>query len=69
MSGHGPDADTYLRATGSELQPQYLDSTMTFIIETQLPIRPTKHALESELLDRDYYKTWQGLARGFRMKS
>ena len=65
MSGHGPDSDTYDRATSSDLQPQYLDDTMTFIIETQLPIRPTKYALESELLDRDYYRTWQGLTKRF----
>lgn len=69
MAGHGPDADTYRRATSSELQPQYLDDTMTFIIETQLPIRPTKWALESALLDRDYYKTWQGLTKSFRLNS
>jgi homogentisate 1,2-dioxygenase len=69
MAGHGPDADTYQRATSSDLQPQYLDDTMTFIIETQLPIRPTKWAIESDLLDRDYYKTWQGLTRRFRVNS
>ena len=69
MAGHGPDAETYQRATSSDLQPQYLDDTMTFIIETQLPIRPTKWAIESDLLDRDYYKTWQGLTRRFRVNS
>jgi homogentisate 1,2-dioxygenase len=65
MSGHGPDADTYHRATSSDLQPQYLDDTMTFIIETKLPIRTTRWAIETDLLDRDYYRTWQGLAKRF----
>ena len=65
MSGHGPDADTYQRGTSSDLQPQYLDDTMTFIIETQLPIRPTRWAVETDLLDRDYYRGWQGLSRRF----
>ena len=38
---------------------------MTFIIETQLPIRPTRHALESDLLDREYYRSWHGLEKRF----
>jgi homogentisate 1,2-dioxygenase len=65
MSGHGPDADTYARATSSELNPQYLDETMTFIVETQLPVRPTRFAVETEMLERDYYLHWQGLKKHF----
>jgi homogentisate 1,2-dioxygenase len=38
---------------------------MVFLFETQLPIRPTKWALETELLERDYYKHWQGLKKHF----
>lgn len=69
MAGHGPDSDTHKRASSSDLQPQYLDETMTVIIETQLPIRPTRWALETDLLDADYYKTWQGLPKGFHIDS
>jgi hypothetical protein len=29
-------------------------------------IRPTKLALESEWLERDYYRHWQGLQKRFR---
>jgi homogentisate 1,2-dioxygenase len=38
---------------------------MTFIFETQLPVRPTKFALETELLERDYYTHWQRLKKHF----
>jgi homogentisate 1,2-dioxygenase len=65
MSGHGPDAEAYERGRNAELQPQYLANTMAFMFETQLMIRPTKFALETDLLERDYYKTWQGLKKNF----
>lgn len=65
MSGHGPDAEAYERGRSAELKPQFLDDTMVFLFETQLPILPTRYALESELLERDYYKHWQGLKKHF----
>ena len=37
----------------------------TFLFETQLPVRPTKFALETDLLERDYYTHWQGLKKRF----
>jgi len=66
MSGHGPDADTYERGRNAELTPQFLDNTMTFIIETQLPVVPTKFAIESEMLEREYYTHWQRLPKMFK---
>ena len=50
----------------AETQPQYLADTLTIIFETQLVIKPTRFALETELLERDYYKHWQGLKKNFR---
>jgi homogentisate 1,2-dioxygenase len=65
MSGHGPDAEAFERGRSAELKPQFLDDTMVFLFETQLPILPTRFALESDLLERDYYKHWQGLKKNF----
>lgn len=65
MSGHGPDAEAYERGRNAELKPQFLDDTMVFLFETQLPIRPTKFAVETELLERDYYSHWLGLKKNF----
>jgi len=48
-----------------ELKPTYLEDTLTFIFETQLPIRPTKFALETDLLERDYYTHWLELKKHF----
>jgi len=68
MSGHGPDVDAFERGSAASEQPQYLENTMTIVLETQLVIRTTAFAMETELLERDYYKHWQGLANRFRPK-
>ena len=66
MSGHGPDAETYERATTAELKPQYLADTLAFMFETQLVLRPTRFAMESKILQHEYYECWQGLKRHFQ---
>ena len=66
MSGHGPDAETYERASTAELKPQYLDDTLAFMFETQLVLRPTRYALESRILQHEYFECWQGLKKHFR---
>ena len=66
MSGHGPDAETWERATNAELKPQYLDNTLAFMFETQWAVRPTKFALETKVLQHEYYECWQGLKKHFK---
>jgi homogentisate 1,2-dioxygenase len=66
MSGHGPDAETYERASTAELKPQYLADTLAFMFETQLVIRPTRFALESRILQHEYFECWQGLKKHFK---
>lgn len=65
MAGHGPDAETYERASTAELKPQYLSNTLAFMFETQLVVRPTKFALETKVLQHEYYECWQGLKKHF----
>lgn len=65
MSGHGPDAETYERANTADLKPQFLANTLAFMFETQLVIRPTKFALETKILQYEYYECWQGLKKQF----
>ncbi|HYC61939.1 MAG TPA: homogentisate 1,2-dioxygenase [Thermoanaerobaculia bacterium] len=66
MSGHGPDAATFDAASTAELQPSFLGDTLAFMFETRFVIRPTKFALETPLLQRDYWQCWRGLRRNFR---
>jgi homogentisate 1,2-dioxygenase len=66
MSGHGPDAETFARASKAELKPHYIGGTLAFMFETRLPVRPTRFALEEKILQHEYYECWQGLKRNFQ---
>ncbi len=66
MSGHGPDAETWEKASNAELKPVKLDNTLAFMWETGLPVRPTKFALETKILQHEYYECWQGLKKHFK---
>jgi homogentisate 1,2-dioxygenase len=66
MSGHGPDAATFDAASAAALEPRFLDDTLAFMFETRFVIRPTKFALETPLLQRDYWQCWKGLRRNYR---
>ncbi|HET9086884.1 MAG TPA: homogentisate 1,2-dioxygenase [Acidobacteriaceae bacterium] len=65
MSGHGPDAETFQKASAAELRPQKLEGTMAFMFETQLVIRPTRFALETKVLQHEYFECWQGIKKHF----
>jgi homogentisate 1,2-dioxygenase len=65
MSGHGPDAQTFEAASNAVLQPQKLDKTMAFMFETRLLIHPTRVAMESPQLQKDYLQCWHGLKKHF----
>ena len=65
MSGHGPDAATFEQASVAELQPRYLGDTLAFMFETRFVLEPSRAALASPQLQRDYWKCWQGLQKHF----
>jgi homogentisate 1,2-dioxygenase len=66
MSGHGPDAETFERAVNAELKPTYIANTLAFMFETQFVVRPTRFALETKILQHEYYECWQGLKKHFK---
>ncbi len=66
MSGHGPDALTFDRASHAELAPQYIADTLAFMFETRMVVRPTRYAMEEKILQHEYYECWQGLERHFK---
>jgi len=66
MSGHGPDAETFEKASRADLsRPDVIQDTMAFMFETRLVWRPTAHAVESAELQPEYYRCWQGLVKHF----
>lgn len=69
MVAHGPDAESFRRATSAKLEPQYLDNTMAFMFETRLVSRPTSWALELAELQNNYWECWQDLEKTFKRDS
>ena len=66
MSAHGPDAATFDKASHADTQnPEYIDQTMAFMIETRALICPTAHALGLPQRQLDYPRCWQSLQRHF----
>ncbi len=66
MSAHGPDAATFDKASHADLsKPEEIRDTMAFMFESRWVLHPTRHALESGLLQVDYHRCWQGLKRHF----
>ena len=66
FASHGPDADTYAKASTAELAPQKLDDTLAFMFESRWTIQPTRQAMDPPSRQRDYDEVWAGLARNFR---
>ena len=61
MSGHGPDVDSWRKASNAELKPVKIEGTMAFMLETCWPYRPTDWALERA--QPDYDEAWAGFPK------
>ncbi|MFF3537699.1 homogentisate 1,2-dioxygenase [Streptomyces sp. NPDC002466] len=66
MSAHGPDRETFDRASGAELKPQKIDDGLAFMFETRWPVTATAQAATAGHLQHGYDDVWQGLSRNFR---
>jgi homogentisate 1,2-dioxygenase len=56
MSGHGPDVESWRKASDAELKPVKVEGTMAFMIESCWPYRPTRYALDRA--QPDYDQAW-----------
>ena len=61
MSGHGPDVESWKKASETELRPAKIEGTMAFMLETCWPYRPTDWALERA--QPDYDQAWAGFPK------
>ncbi|WP_374108998.1 homogentisate 1,2-dioxygenase [Streptomyces sp. CC228A] len=66
MSAHGPDRETFDKASAAELRPQKVDDGLAFMFETRWPVTATALAANADHLQRGYDDVWQGLERHFR---
>ena len=56
MSGHGPDVESWRKASEGELKPVKIEGTMAFMVESCWPFRPTRFALDRA--QPDYDQAW-----------
>ena len=61
MSGHGPDLESWNKASQADLKPAKSDGTMAFMVETCWPYRPTRFALDRA--QPDYDEAWTGFPK------
>ena len=61
MSGHGPDLESWRRASEAELKPAKIEGSMAFMVETCWPYRPTQYALDRA--QPDYDMAWAGFPK------
>ncbi|GMK57519.1 hypothetical protein CspeluHIS016_0403530 [Cutaneotrichosporon spelunceum] len=64
-TAHGPDAETFNKATNAELKPHKVsEGSMAFMFESAYQIVTTKWSIqESGKIQQDYWKAWQGLEK------
>ncbi len=65
FSSHGPDAETFQRASTAELVPQKVDGTLAFMFETRWPVVPTRYATDAPHRQPAYDEVWRGLVPRF----
>ena len=69
-SAHGPDSETYQKASKAPLSPRKIENTMAFMFESRTPYMVTdfamKLATEGGLLQPNYQDVWQGFENGFQ---
>ncbi|MGI9524846.1 MAG: homogentisate 1,2-dioxygenase domain-containing protein, partial [Hyphomicrobiaceae bacterium] len=65
MLPHGPDHGAFEAATKTELRPDKLINTMSFMFETRFPQHLTKYAAHDAPIQKDYMSCWQGLEKKF----
>jgi homogentisate 1,2-dioxygenase len=67
MSGHGPDAATFEKASAADTSvPVQIADSMAFMFETRRVIKPRRSALQGlPPLQRDYMSHWLGLKKHF----
>jgi homogentisate 1,2-dioxygenase len=64
-TSHGPDAETFAKASAADLVPQKVADTLAFMFESRWVMNPTEQAMEAAHRQPDYDAVWASLARSF----
>lgn len=65
-SAHGPDSETFDKASEGDLKPHKLDNTLAFMFECRVPYMLTDFAMQKGFLQEDYQECWQGFKKHFK---
>ncbi len=65
MLPHGPDKESFDKASNAELGPAKLDNTMSFMFETRFPQHLTTFAANEAPLQEDYIDCWNDIEKQF----
>jgi homogentisate 1,2-dioxygenase len=65
FTSHGPDLETFTRASEADLAPQKVTGTLAFMFESRWMIIPTRQAMRAGHRQADYDAVWAGLPRLF----
>ena len=63
MSAHGPDLQTFERASNADLKPHKVADTLAFMWESRYVFRPTQFAMSVPQLQQDYDSVWNGFKK------
>jgi homogentisate 1,2-dioxygenase len=63
LNAHGPDRASYEAAVEAPLAPHRIEGGLAFMFESRWVIRPTRQAMATPLLQRDYDACWSGFAK------
>jgi homogentisate 1,2-dioxygenase len=65
-SAHGPDVESFEKASAAELKPVKIQATMAFMFETRAPYMVTDFAMSKGFLQEDYQECWQSFKKNFK---
>ncbi|QDK36344.1 homogentisate 1,2-dioxygenase [Bdellovibrio sp. NC01] len=65
-AAHGPDSDTFVKASDVELKPHKIDQTMAFMFESRMPYMVTDFAMSKGFIQDDYQDCWQNFKKNFK---
>ena len=66
MQAHGPDAESWERASAATLNPHKLTDTLAFMFETRWPVALTHAAFAAGHREQDYDSAWAGFPAQFK---
>lgn len=66
MTPHGPDSNTFEKASSQSLAPERYENTLAFMFESSLIWQVSQQAYDSDTRQKDYTQCWQNMNKHFK---